>query len=42
MPETLDRRTATRIIHSLAESGQPPKLGASHLNVGTEKIIQRL
>jgi len=42
MPDTLDRRTASRIIHSLAESGQPPKLGASYLNVGTEKLIHRL
>lgn len=40
--DTLDRRTASRIIHSLAESGQPPKLGASYLNVGTEPIIRRL
>ena len=42
MPEQLDRRTASRIIHSLAESGQPPKLGASYLNVGTDRIIDRL
>jgi len=42
MMDTLDRRTASRIIHSLAESGQPPKLGASYLNVGTEAIIRRL
>ena len=42
MLENLDRRTASRIIHSLAESGQPPKLGASYLNVGTDRIIQRL
>lgn len=42
MPNALDRRTASRIIHSLAESGQPPKLGASALNVGTEPIIRRL
>ncbi len=42
MSENLDRRTASRIIHSLAESGQPPKLGASYLNVGTDRIIQRL
>jgi hypothetical protein len=39
---TLDRRTASRIIHSLAESGQPPKLGASYLNVGTDGIIRRI
>jgi hypothetical protein len=38
----LDRRTATRIIHSLGESGQPPKHGAKLLNVGTEAFIRRL
>jgi hypothetical protein len=42
MSDALDRRTASRIIHSLAESGQPPKLGASYLNVGTDSIIRRL
>jgi hypothetical protein len=42
MSDTLDRWTASRIIHSLAESGQPPKLGASYLNVGTERTIQRI
>jgi len=42
MSDTLDRRTASRIIHSLAESGQPPKLGASYLNVGTDSIIRGL
>ena len=42
MLETLDRRSATRIIQSLGESGQPPKLGASYLNAGTEPIITRL
>ena len=42
MSDSLDRRTASRIIHSLAESGQPPKLGASYLNVGTDSIIRRL
>ncbi|MCA9087256.1 MAG: DUF2791 family P-loop domain-containing protein [Planctomycetaceae bacterium] len=26
----------------MAESGQPPKLGASYLNVGTDRIIDRL
>src|SRR5262245_8550120 len=39
---TLQRRLASRIIHSLAESGQPPKVGASYLNVGTDDIIRRL
>jgi hypothetical protein len=38
----LDRRTASNIIHSLAESGQPPKLGASFLNVGTEQLLEQL
>ncbi|MFN8763007.1 MAG: BREX system ATP-binding domain-containing protein [Pirellulaceae bacterium] len=38
----LDRRTATRVIHSLGESGQPPKHGAKLLNVGTEAFIRRL
>jgi len=42
MSDTLDKRMASRIIHSLAESGQPPKLGASYLNVGTDSIIRRL
>lgn len=42
MAETLDRRTASRIIHGLVESGQPPKLGALYLNVGTEAMIHRL
>jgi len=42
MSDAPDRRTASRIIHSLAESGQPPQLGASYLNVGTEPIIRRL
>lgn len=42
MADTLDRRTASRIIHSLGESGQPPKQGAKLLNVGTEAFIRRL
>jgi hypothetical protein len=42
MIENIDRRTATRIIFSLAESGQPPKLRASALNVGTDAILKRL
>lgn len=42
MLEKLDRRTASQIVHSLAESGQPPKLGASFLNVGTEPFLRRL
>lgn len=42
MTDLLDRRTASRIIHSLGESGQPPKQGAKLLNVGTEAFIRRL
>lgn len=42
MADSLDRRTASRIIHSLVESGQPPKQGAKLLNVGTEAFIRRL
>lgn len=42
MSGKLDRRTASQIIHSLAESGQPPKMGASFLNVGTEPFLKRL
>lgn len=42
MLDRLDRRAAMRIIASLGESGQPPKLGASYLNVGTEPILKRL
>lgn len=42
MADTPDRRTASRIIHSLSESGQPPKQGAKLLNVGTEAFIHRL
>jgi hypothetical protein len=38
----LNRKQALSIIHSLGESGQPPKLGASMLNVGTEPILKRL
>lgn len=42
MNNELDRHTALRILQSLAESGQPPKLGASHLNQGTEAVLRRL
>lgn len=42
MLKELDQQTASRIIQSLAQSGQPPKFGASYLNVGTEPEIQRL
>ncbi len=36
-----DKREALNIIHSLGTSGQPPKLGALHLNVGTGPILRR-
>jgi hypothetical protein len=39
---TPDKKRALNIIHSLGESGQPPKLGASMLNVGTEPLLKRL
>jgi P-loop Domain of unknown function (DUF2791) len=39
---TLDKQAAQKIIHSLGESGQPPKLGALRLNVGTDSFIKRL
>ena len=42
MSAHLDQLTAKRIIHSLLESGQPPKLGASFLNEGTENKLNRL
>ena len=42
MLDTLQKRLASKIIHNLAESGQPPKVGASYLNVGTDDIIHRL
>lgn len=38
----LDKKKALNIIHNLGESGQPPKLGASFLNVGTEPILNRM
>jgi hypothetical protein len=38
----LNRKQALNIIHNLGESGQPPKLGASWLNVGTEPILKTL
>ena len=39
---TREKKKALNIIHSLGESGQPPKLGASMLNVGTEPLLKRL
>ncbi len=41
-PVIPDKREAQIIIHSLGTSGQPPKLGATHTNVGTEPILRRL
>jgi hypothetical protein len=38
----LDRRRARRIIDSLRNSGQPPKLGALFLNVGTDRLLDWL
>ena len=38
----LSRKQALNVIHNLGESGQPPKLGASILNVGTEPILKQL
>jgi P-loop Domain of unknown function (DUF2791) len=40
--EPLDQRTARQIIHSLGESGQPPKLGARRLNAGTGPLLEKL
>ena len=40
--EPLDQRTARQIIHSLGDSGQPPKLGAFHLNAGTGPLLDKL
>lgn len=37
-----ERHAAKRAIESLRNSGQPPKLGASSLNVGTEEILRDL
>jgi hypothetical protein len=42
MLDRLERRDARRIINSLGQSGQPPKLGASYLNVGTQTILEQL
>jgi hypothetical protein len=42
MSTSLDQLTAKRIIHSLLESGQPPKLGATFLNEGTQSKLNRL
>ena len=39
---SLDKREAQAIIHSLGTSGQPPKLGASRINVGTERVLSSL
>jgi len=42
MFQGLDKNTAKRMIHSLLESGQPPKLGAQYVNVATEPTLKRL
>lgn len=42
MLDNLDPRRAAKILHSLAESGQPPRWGATFFNVGTESILERL
>lgn len=42
MSRPRDRRAAIQILHSLAESGQPPKLNALRLNVGTNQMLERL
>jgi hypothetical protein len=39
---TIDKREALNIIHSLGTSGQPPRLGALHVNVGTDQLLRRL
>ncbi len=36
------RREATRIIHRLGESGQPPTRGVQYFNVGNEKLLATL
>ncbi len=42
MTEQVDTRAARRILQALAQSGQPPKLGASLLNVGTDDILKKI
>lgn len=42
MGPKVERRTALSILNSLEQSGQPPKLGASLLNVGTQSLLDRL
>lgn len=37
-----ERRAAQRAIDSLRNSGQPPKLGASALNVGTDHLLEKI
>lgn len=42
MSEKINRRSALQVLHSLSESGQPPRLGALWLNVGTDGMLDRL
>lgn len=42
MNELPSRRDATRIIHRLGESGQPPTRGVQYFNVGNEKLLSTL
>ena len=39
MLENLDSRAAVHILHGLAESGQPPRVNALLLNVGTDREL---
>lgn len=36
------RRDATRVIHRLGESGQPPARGVEYFNVGNDRILETL
>lgn len=38
----IDKRVAKMILESLRTSGQPPKWGASEINVGTERLLDSL
>ena len=38
----IDKRVAQRILENLRTSGQPPKWGASEINVGTERLLDSL
>ncbi|MCX7392534.1 MAG: DUF2791 family P-loop domain-containing protein [Planctomycetales bacterium] len=41
-PQSESRLVAKDIIESLRASGQPPKLGARSINVGTDKLLQKI